>query len=137
TLGGSFLLIFLSPVLVFIVRARVFLDFVVFNVPDLIGNLAYKVAVVRHDDKAALILLKGLYEYVFGNEIKVVGRLVKQKEVGFRDECFGKRDARLFTSGQNFYLLKLILIRKQKASQYIAQFLFCLAGSCLLHFFDD
>ena len=63
-----------------------------------------KVAVVRDDDQGPVKGLQGAFEYLFGFDVQVVGRLVKDEEVVGVEQQFAQREPCFLSPGEDLDL---------------------------------
>jgi len=59
-------------------------DAAVVHEPQLVGGRAQQVAIVRHDDQRAVVVLQRFGERFAHLDVEVVGRLVEDQDVLFR-----------------------------------------------------
>ena len=54
-----------------------------------------------YEADSALIITEGVRENLSGGDVKVVGRLIHEEQVGWLEEQLGQRYPGLFTAGQH------------------------------------
>ena len=103
------------------------LDSVISHLPELIHSGTQQVAVMRYDNNRAIETRQGFGERLTHFQIKVVGRLVKQQQVGFLPSHQRQCQARLLASGKAPHFTKGIIPLKAEATEKVANLL--VAGS--------
>ena len=87
------------------VGARIDHRLAVADLDDLGGQLLDEVAVVRHDDQRAAVVLERVEQDVLRVEIEMVGRLVEQQRVGWPQQHARDREPRALAARQHAGLL--------------------------------
>src|SRR6185369_12415854 len=67
------------------------------------GNIVEEIAVMGNGNNGALVALQMLFEPGNGFRIKMVGRLIKKKDIRFLQKKPAESDPSLFATGKNFY----------------------------------
>ena len=99
------------------------LDAVVRHLPELIHRGTQQVAVMRHDNDRAIKTRQGFGECLTHFQIKVVGRLIKQQQIGLLPGHQRQCQARLLASGKAPHFTKGIIPLKAEATEKVANFL--------------
>ena len=88
-----------------IIIPRIKLDLCIVNVGDLRTYLIEEMSVMRYNDNGIFEICQKLFKPSDSIQIKVVGRLVKKKDVRISEKCFCKEHLHLFVSSQILHKL--------------------------------
>jgi len=94
-------LLALLPPQVVLVVAWEDLHFAGGHFDDARGQLVDEIAVVRHEDNRAVVILQRRQQHVLGAHIEVIGGLVEQQEIGRHHQHARQRVAVAFASGEH------------------------------------
>ena len=76
-----------------------------------------EMTVMRHYYQRAFVLLQILFQYFQGHDVKVVGRLVQDEEVGLLHQDGKQVQAPAFTTGKAFHRIVEHVVGKQESAQ--------------------
>ena len=102
--------------------SEVLLDTAVAELIDLVNQPVEEVPVVGDYDKSAVVTDQGLLEYVLGEYVHVVGRLVQRQEVVGVEHQLGHSQSGPLSAAQHGDLLVYILAFEEEGGEYVAQF---------------
>src|SRR6478672_10171032 len=84
---------------------------------NVLYGIVEQVAVVADDDHGRRVAGEMVLEPQGAFEIEIIGRLVKQQEIGLREQCCGERDAHAPAAGELRAGALLVLMREPKPSE--------------------
>ena len=90
-----------------------------------------------NETDSAVIIAKGVCQNFPGSDVKVIGRLIHEEQVGWLKEQLSQGHPGLFTAGQHGNRLAHIVAAEQKAAQGRAQVLLRLRWRGLLQFLNE
>ena len=108
--------------LVVIVIAYIACELFILQLDDSCGRLVDEVSVVGYIQDGAGVVPYCILQYLFGCDVQVVGRLVEDQEIRFREHQFCERYTSAFPTAQRTDLFEDIITGKKKCCKHIPDF---------------